>query len=309
MIALLPFLMLSGLAHNALPLPLQPEPHAWHSWTRLGAQEPETPAAKPAAEPQKPEKKKFARLSSPDKDMALSGLPAIEKGEKQEDIDAGVKLLLDLGEAVIPLCLDSVARMEKVSRLDPLWACLNGVLVDDDLKLAWTSLSKKSPDAARMYLLRRYSDSTRKDAADFLQLMMASKAPAVAYEAARGLVLRGNQDALSIIEEHIQSRWLKEAATFRLDFAKVNRQALSSALAPWLKRTRLKEKLAGLRMFELFGIPEHIRLVAPFLAESDTSLRLAAINACRVVVAKEVPLERPSMTEIIERAEAWKAKL
>jgi len=309
MIAILPFLLLSGLANDTRPMPLQPAPHLMGALPHFGAQEPETPAAKPAAEPKKPEKKKFARLSSPNKDIALSGLRAIEKGEKQEDIDAGLKLLVGLGEAVIPLCLDSVTRMEKVSRLDPLWAALDGLLVDDDLKLAWTSLSKKAPDAARMYLLRRYSDSTRKDAADFLRPMMASESPTVAYEAARGLVLRGDQDALGSVEKQIQSRWLKEAATFRLDFAKANRQALSPALGPWLSRTRLKEKLAGLRMFELFGVPEHIRLVAPFLSESDTSLRLAAINACRVVVAKEVPLDRPSMTEIIERAEAWKAKL
>jgi hypothetical protein len=199
--------------------------------------------------------------------------------------------------------------MEKVERLAPLLLVLDQVLVNDDLKLAWSSLRKKAPPSIRMYVIRRYADSDRKDAPAFLKEHMKSESPTMAYEAARGMVLRGDQEALATIEQQISTRWLKEAAVLRADFAEVNRKPLSAALTPWLSRTRLKEKLAGLRMFELFGIEEHAKLILPFLSESDTSLRLAAINACRVVVAKEEPLGRPSMTEIIERAETWKAKL
>ena len=316
MIALLPALFLSCLGLSAKPLPTPcllgatalPHP-VFVQEAADGAQEPDEKAQEPAAAKKKPEKKKFARLSSPDKKTVQAGLRAIEKGKEQEDVDAGVATLVSIGEAIIPLCLDSAARMEKVKRLEPLLLALDQVLVNDDLKLAWNSLRKKAPDAIKVYLLRRYADSDRKDASVFLKVQLKSESSAMAYEAARGMVFRGDQEALGIIEVQVRERWLKEAALLRADFASVNRKALSASLTPWLSRPRLKEKLAGLRMFELFGIEEHAKLVLPFLSESDTSLRLAAINACRVVVAKEEPLGRPSMTEIIERAESWKAKL
>lgn len=316
MIALLSVLLLPSLGMSAGPLPTLSLmsalalPQPWLAQeAEESAQEPGNKAQEPAAEKKKPEKKKFARLSSPNKKIVLAGLRAIEKGEEQEDVDAGVAKLVGIGEAIIPMCLDSAERMEKADRLEPLLLALNQVLLNDDLKLAWKSLRKKAPDCIKVYVLRRYADSERKDAPKFLKEHMKAESSAMAYEAARGMVLRGDGNALGIIEQHVRERWLKQAAALRADFADVNRKALSASLTPWLSRARLKEKLAGLRMFELFGIEEHAKLILPFLSESDTSLRLAAINACRVVVAKEEPLGRPSMTEIIERAESWKAKL
>ncbi len=307
MIAALPCLILTHIGFQAVPLTSHCGPVV--ATCSSSAQEPEAPKQDPEAEKEKPEKKKFARLTSPNKKVVQAGLRALEKGKKQEDVDAGVETLLGVGEAAVPMCLQAVARMEKADRIAPLWQTLDQILVDDDLKLAWSILRKKEPDAIKVYLVRRYADSERKDAGKFLAPLVKSESAGVAYESARGLVLRGDKEALGIIEQHVSSRWLKEAGTFRSDFASVKREPLSSSVTQWLQRKRLKEKLAGLRMFELFGIEEHARLVAPFLSESDTSLRLAAINACRVVIAKEEPLERPSMTEIIERAEAWKAKL
>ncbi|MDP7061332.1 MAG: hypothetical protein QF489_00165 [Planctomycetota bacterium] len=263
----------------------------------------------PEAEKPKPEKKRFARLTSPNKKIVQSGLRAIEKGEEEEDIEEGVAKIIAIGESAIPMCLDASTRLEKVERTDPLWHVLDAILLGEDLALAWKSLKKKAPSSVKVYLTRRYADSTRKDAAKFLEPLLESEDSAMAYQAARGLVLRGNTKALAKIEVEVRSRWLKESATFRADFAGVDRTRLSEVVTPYLNRARLKEKLAALRMFEMFGIEEHAPMLAPFLSESDTSLRLAAINACRVVVAGEKPLDRPSMTEIIERAEAWKSKL
>ena len=307
MIVCLPFLLLCAASPCTAAAP-EAAPVA-APIAAFAAQEPADKTQDPKAEKPKPEKKKFARLSSPNKKIVQSGLRGLEKGEEQEDIDAGVAKLIGIGEAAIPMCLDATARLEKVKRTDPLWQVLDGILIDDDLALAWKSLRKKSPAGVQIYLTRRYADSKRKDAADFLKPLVKSETSALAYEAARGLVLRGNTDALVMIESEVRSRWLKESATFRADFAGVDRAPLSSIITPLLNQTRLKEKLAALRMFEMFGIKEDAPLLAPFLSESDTSLRLAAINACRVVVAEEAPLARPSMTEIIERAEVWKTKL
>jgi len=273
------------------------------------AQEPESDPQEEKPKPKPKKKKKFARLTSPKKKSVQKGLRLIEKSEKPEEIEAGIAQVLEIGEAAIPLCFDSIKRMATADRLDEIYQCLDTILVDDDLELGWKSLKAKHEDALRMYLVRRWADSSLKGSEKFLAEQMKSENPALAYQAARGLALRGVASSVPAIEAEVAAKWLKEADRFRADFANVERGPLMDQITPLLQRKRFKEKLAGIRMFELFGIEEQSRLLAPFLSESDTTLRLAAINACRVIIAKEKPLQRPSMTEIIERAEAWKVKL
>ena len=278
-----------------LPIVQEPAPDA-------DQQEDEKPKAKP-------KKKKFARLTSPNKKSAQKGLRLIEKGEEEEDIAEGVAQLLELGEAVIPLSFDAVKRIEGTGRLETLWTVLDTLLIDDDLELAWSIVKSKHPDALRVYLVRRWANSDLKDSEKFLSKNMVHENPEIAYQAARGLARRGIASAMPAIEVQVSEKWLKESARIREDFAGIERGPLMAELTPLLKRKRFKEKLTAIRLFELFGPEDQIAVLAPFLSESDTTLRLAAINACRVIVAKEEPLDRPSMTEIIERAEAWKAKL
>ena len=269
------------------------------------------PVEQPSQEPQeeKPKKKKFARLTSPQKKQVATAMRQIAKGEDEEEIEAGVAQLLGIGEAAIPSCFDAVKRMEEAGRTALLWQVLDGILADADLPLAWKLLKKKSPAVLRAYLVRRYADSSQEKAEAFLKEQVQVEDPEIAYQAARGLALRGEASVVPILERQVATYWLEEAARLRADFAGVTRGPLVDAVLPLLERKRTKEKLAALRMFELFGTAETIKVVAPFLSESDTTLRLAAINACRVVVKGEEPLARPSMTEIIERAEAWKAQL
>ena len=294
----------------SLLLPLLSSPAADH------ASMPYVPMAQePEAEPQevkpkpKPKKKKFARLTSPKKKSVQKGLRLIEKSEKPEEVAQGIAQVLEIGEAAIPLCFDSVKRMAVANRLDEIYQCLDTILINNDLELGWKHVKTKHDDALRIYLVRRWADSNLKGSEKFLTEQMKSENPALAYQAARGLALRGIASSVPAIEAEVAVKWLKEADRFREDFAGIERGALVSAITPLLQRKRFKEKLAGIRMFELFGVEEQARLLAPFLSESDTTLRLAAINACRVIIAKEKPLQRPSMTEIIERAEVWKAKL
>lgn len=276
----------------------------------LPLQEPESEAPQEPEPEKEKKKKKFARLTSPMKKEMQAGLRLLEKGDPEEgEVEQGVARLIALGEAVIPTLFSSVKRMESADRLEPLWKTVDALLVDEDLPLAWSLLKKKSPDALRRYLLRRWADSSLEDTADFLKGFIDHEHPDLAYEAARGLARRGFVEAVPAIEAQVAKHWLKEADRLRADFAGVERGPLVAAIMPLMERPFPKEKLAGIRMFELFGVEEQARALAHFLSESDTTLRLAAINACRVVVAKEEPLGKPSMTEIIERAEAWKAKL
>ncbi|MDA0668015.1 MAG: hypothetical protein O3A50_09600 [Planctomycetota bacterium] len=291
-----------------LPLLCPPATPARLPFCHPALQEP-APETDSQEEKLKPKKEKFARLTSPNKKVAQKALRLIEKGEKEEEVAEGVAQLLELGEAVIPLSFDAVKRMDGTKGLDSLWTVLDTILVEDDLELAWNSLQTKHVDALRIYLVRRWAESSLKESKKFLTESMTHENPELAYQAARGLALRGVASAVPAIEAQVAEKWLKESVRIRADFAGVKRGPLVSEITPLLQRKHFKEKLTAIRMFELFGVEEQAKLLAPFLSESDTTLRLAAINACRVIISKEEPLDRPSMTEIIERAEAWKAKL
>lgn len=257
----------------------------------------------------KPKKKKFARLTSPMKKEVGAAMRLIAKGEEEEEIAEGVARLIEVGEAAVPSCFDAVKRMEEADRLQPLWQVLDTILVEEDLELGWSILKKKASETLRVYLVRRFADSTLKAAPKFLAKQLESEQEARIYEAARGLAWRGEASVMPILEQQVRDYWLEEAERLRTDFAGIERGPLTEAIEPLLLQQRTKEKLAALRLVELFGDAPLAKQVAPFLSESDTTLRLAAINACRVVIDGEAPLARPSMTEIIERAEAWKAKL
>lgn len=275
----------------------------------LEFQEPESEVPQEEGKEKKKKKKKFARLTSPQKKKVAAAMRKLDKAEEEEEIAEGVAELIEIGEAAIPSCMDAVKRMEAADRLDPLWQAFDTILVDDDLALAWSLLKKKAPDSLRAHLVRRFADSDLEESEEFLQEQMKSDNQEIVYEAARGLALRGDSSAVAVIEQQVAEYWLEEAARLRADFASIERGPLSAALLPLLQRKHTKQKLAAVRMVELFGTKEQCKLMLPFLSESDTTLRLAAINVCRVVLDGESPLERPSMTEIIERAEAWKAKL
>lgn len=268
--------------------------------------------------PQEKQKKAFDRLTSPDKKKLQAAIRKMEKGDPEEgEIAAGIAQAKEIGEAAIPMLLASVSRLEKVERVDHLWACLDTLLHDGHLQLAWDLRKKKNPVTLDVYLLRRYADASRKDSRMFLEEQLAllekekdkARKNALHYEIARGLAFRGQADQLDAIDAVIQADWLTRAQELRADFAGINRKPLAERAAEYLQRRPRKEKIAALHLFELFGEKEQAKQLLHFLSESDTSIRLAAIDACRVVVDGEAPLNKPSMTEIIERAESWKSRL
>lgn len=267
-------------------------------------------AAAPALqEPPPAPKKAFARLTTLQQKAVQEDLVALRRAEKEEDRAAARQRLTAAGEGIVPLVLDATKQYVEAGRMGEIETLLRAALTDPDLHLAWTHLKKSAPEPIRAHLTRRYADSAREDATGFLRPLLKDAMPSVAYEAARGLVRRGDREGLPPVQEAMRARWTQEAARLRADFAGVERGPLADVSHPFLSSTKIQDRLLGLRLFELFGVREHARLLLPALSESDTTLRLAAIDACRVVIGGEPPLDKPSMTQIIEHAEAWKKKL
>lgn len=263
------------------------------------AQEPEAP----------PPKKEFARLSGLEQKAVQEDLVALRRAEKDEQRAEARARIVAYGEGAIPFVFDATPKTIEAGRFADHAAILDALLMDDDLHLAWGLLKKKAPEELRGHLVRRWADSAREDAVKFLTPLLADAAADIAYQAGRGLLRRGDRAGAPVVLDAMRKRWTKEAATLRADFAGLERGPLADLPRESLASSKLQERLLGIRLFELFGVKEQAKLLLPVLDESDTTLRLAAIDACRVVIAGEPPLEKPSMTQIIEHAEAWKKRL
>lgn len=266
-------------------------------------------AQEPEAPPKPPPKKEFVKLGGLEQKHAQEELVALRRAEKDEDRAAARATLIAHGEGLIPLLLQALPKAIEEERLPDHLVVLDAILADADLHLAWKLVKKSSPAELRAHLVRRWADSAREDGLEFLKPLIADEDAEVAYQAARGLLRRGERAGAPAVMDAMRKRWTKEAATLRADFAGLERGPLADLPREPLNSNKYAERLLGLRLFELFGVAEQARLLLPLLGESDTALRLAAIDACRVVVGGEAPLEKPSMTQIIEEAEAWKKRL
>lgn len=67
--------------------------------------------------------------------------------------------------------------------------------------------------------------------------------------------------------------------------------------------------VAGLHLITYVGTKENARFITFSLDSQRNDVKVAAINACRVMVDGDEPLEKLSTFDAIERANAWKKRL
>lgn len=212
------------------------------------------------------------------------------------------------GAAAVPACLQAFAKFD-AERLADLRGVLDQVLVAADLDLALAEAGPTAAPAARYYVARRLADSPREDGAELLHPLLADADPELAYQAARGLALRGDARAVAVLHAAVRDRWKEGEKALREDLAAVPRGPLSAAASATVQNGDRDQRLAGIRLFSLIGTKEHARVLRPALDDPDQQILLNAINACRAVVDGAPPLERPSSPQIIEQVQLWKGKL
>jgi hypothetical protein len=300
-------LLLLSVAALPPPPPLTAVPAA----LPLATQEPppEEGEEREEVEQDPPPKKDFDKLSSAKRKKARNALTALKGGRTEEARAAAVETLRELGEGAVPLLLDAWPDLAEAERMDALYGLLDALLAEDALHLAWRQVAEDAPSAARAWVVTRWDGSARKDVVEFLAARISDPAPEVAYAAARGLLKRDDARGWDVVAAWVAEHWTEQADSLRADFAGLPRGPMAGRAAAALNATKRKARLAGLHLFELFGVVENAALLLPALSESDTTLRLAAIDAARAVVDGDAALERPSMTGIIERAEAWKKRI
>jgi len=259
----------------------------------------------------KPAPRRFPRLTSALKKKAGEALVSLWRAKKEDDVAAARATLIQAGPAVVPLCLGSFSRLaeKNAERLPELRTVLDKILAEKDLDLAWKAVGKKTGIDAKLYLARRTADSKRKDAAGLLEPLLKNENADLVYEAARGLAWRGSRPALVPLRDYIRAHWTREKNRIRKDFEGFPRGPLSG---PTLDLTRAEDprsREAGLHLFEMVGFRAHAHGLEDALQDTDNQIRLAGINACRVVVDGKPPDDTLSVFQIISKAEAWIQRL
>ncbi|RMH03830.1 MAG: hypothetical protein D6702_04610 [Planctomycetota bacterium] len=275
----------------------------------LPPQEP-APAAREAAPRQDQRRRAFPRLSLSARKKAGGWLHDIRSGKKEETAAAARDGLIGLGAGVVPEALRAWARTGG-KRLPYLVAVLDRVLSDRDLDLAWREVDARTAAGARIYLVRRVADSAREDAVEFLaaRLAEAEAGGREAYEAARGLALRGDERALDPLLAALTGDWRHDRDRIRADFAGIERGPLSVAAAARVRAAQGREaRLASLRLFGLVGAEPQLGAVKPLLGDPDHMVKLAAINACRALAGEE-PVDEASVMEIIRLSREWEGRI
>lgn len=262
----------------------------------------------PAREAAAPAPRQFPRLTPTDKARVDLNLYTLRAGKTEAARAAARAVLVSCGAGAVPPSLAAFDRFPG-ERVGELRAVLDRILAEGDLDLALAECGPKAPPAARAYVARRVADSQREDAAVLLRPLLSDRDAAAAYEAGRGLLARGDPAGLPPVLGAVRLLWKQDEARLRGDFASFPRGPVSAAAAELVRASAAEDRLAAVRLFGLVGAPQHARVLKAVLDDPDQQLKLNAINACRAVVDGAPPLERPSVHQIIEEAEAWKGRL
>ncbi|MFQ5747832.1 MAG: hypothetical protein ACE5H3_00045 [Planctomycetota bacterium] len=255
--------------------------------------------------------RRFPRLSPTLKKKAGEALVSLWRAKKADDVARARDTLIQAGPAVVPLCLGYFPHLaeKNAERVPELRAVLDKILAEKDLDLAWKAAGKKTGLLAKLYLARRTAESGRKDAARLLEPLLKETEPGLVYEAARGLAWRGSRPALVPLRDYLRGHWTRDHDRIRRDFEGFPRGPLSGPALPLLRAKDPQDREAGLHLFELVGIRAHARSLEQALLDTDNQIRLAGINACRVVVDGKPPDDTLSVFQIISKAEAWIQRL
>ncbi len=260
---------------------------------------------------------------------AAKGLkPEIEKlrrATSPEMAEAAHAALVALGPGVVPELLPTLGKEKDAQALARIRAVLMGVTQAAHTRLLAAEFGQRALEV-RSWCLERcaaFPDAALKPAAlEALARARAAQAKAGSANADMARAARGELAAAALCAASagaLEGFDVLEGMAIE-DWGR-RREQLRAALAPWrseeaVERTRAaleskdrKRVVGALNLLSACGTKESARRLAPFLDDSDNSIRVAAINACRGIVDGEAPVENLPVFEAVELAKKWKERL
>ncbi|MEM7202345.1 MAG: hypothetical protein AAF628_18890 [Planctomycetota bacterium] len=262
-----------------------------------------TAAQKPAeaSAPRWPEleRKQKARITKLTKDLRQAKDP-----EVMAKLEADIA---DLGAAAAPRLLDLLSDYRK--NINPsLTRVLDSVTVAEHAPLLAQRASDKRV-AVRRYVVQRLSGFGLPEMAPIFREARKDEEADIAFQASIGLCAAGDMDALPEIFERCVGEWADIRERLAQPLEAIRGIKASRKVLALMRGDDDRRQIAGLRLLRLVGEKAVKGLIAPYLDTEVHGVKKEAINALRVVVDGEPPLDELSVFQAIEMAKTWKEKL
>ncbi len=132
---------------------------------------------------------------------------------------------------------------------------------------------------------------------------------AVSFRAALGLLGLGNGDVLDKVLADCMEDWRSKAALVDSIAAPGRSNELAQALVDRIANAPVNERVTGLRLARSLCPKDYAAVLGTFLDDDAATVKKEAINALRVVVDGDEPLENLSVFQAIDAAKKWKERL
>ena len=250
------------------------------------------------------------------------------RAARSDDMESAGRSEIEVeGAAAAPLLLRAIAKERKEDARTRLCEALNLVTEQKHTRLLAEFLEHKSPDM-RVYIMRRIAvlgDQGLRERAEALLADVEAKAtdPRKAKklhedEADRAAILvlstgspLGQDRCVALAGSKAWTAW-REPMRAAARQAKAAGTEVADGLQAILAKganPSLSDRAAALRLIAYAGHEEHARSVLPSLDDTANHIKVAAVNALRMIVDGDDPLDKLSSFDAIGRANKWKARL
>ena len=278
--------------------------------------EQEAPAEKATAWPEPKDEAALKKAVAKVRRAHLDGMEEAGRSEIQLE-----------GAAAAPLLIKAIAKERDDDALVRLTSALDLVTTKEYTRLLAEHLEHKSPNVrvAVMKRLATLGDPGLRDQAEALYKAVAEKSKDAKKakklhqdELTRASILCLSTDSRIGLDHTLSIAGSKGWAAWRTPMRAAAKQAkaagtdVASALIAVLdpsKKASLSEHAAALRLIAYAGRAEHARSVLPSLDDTANHIKVAAVNALRMMVDGDAPLDKLSSFDAIERAKTWKGRI
>lgn len=278
----------------------------------LASQDTKTPVTK-ASDAQSPDAKPAAKPAWPKLDQVKSDravqLVANFKVENPELHTKSLTELAELGAGAAPLLIARLTDTPGHDKANVLIAkALTQLTAAEHAPLLAPDATSKVL-ARRRWVVGRLVDLGAPGMVEVFKKAAADKDEEVAFRGAVGLVASGDASGLDKVLARAKADWKGCREFLEANLPRGRGGDVSSKLADRCSQGEFADKVAALRLFRSAGDRPQARKIAEALDSSDHGIKKEAINALRVVVLGEKPLDDLSVFQAIEMAKEIKAKL
>ncbi len=249
----------------------------------------------------------------------------VHKATSDEMAATGLATIQAEGAAAAPLLLKTLLREKDDEAIERVSGALDAVTTRTHTRLLAESFEDNAA-ALRRYALRRVAvlgDKGLRETAEALVASFEKRAEsrskktrvedldldlAAALALSTGSLL-GVERSLKLAGSKSWSEWsdtLEGAAAG----ARAAGDDVASAIAAFLAPDKKDgERVAALRLLTYAGSEKQARAVRPLLDSNANHLKVAAVNALRMMVDGDPPLKKLSAFDAIERAQKWKTRI